>query len=283
MSKLLINEEPLQVLPSLAELIGLNEALFLQQVHYWLNRSNHLIKGKKWIYNTYEDWQKQFPFWSNATIRRTISSLENKGLLIHDNFNKAGFDKTKWYTIHYQLLESMSRPSAQNEQTMCSNWTDGVAQDEQTNTKRITQENTTREVDNNAFSFYQQNFGLINGFIAEDIQHWLDDLNEELVIEAMKRTLEQQKKWSYAKGILANWKNLNFKTIQDVHAADVEFKNRKKPSNRTIRTEIVPDWLNPQEQPKESPSNPVDVEQERKRLEEEMKMFKNKKSKKDTY
>ena len=39
MSKLLINEQPLQVLPSLAEAIGLNQAIALQQVHYWLENA----------------------------------------------------------------------------------------------------------------------------------------------------------------------------------------------------------------------------------------------------
>ena len=33
---LLISEPPLQVLPSLAVKIGLNEAIVLQQIHYWL-------------------------------------------------------------------------------------------------------------------------------------------------------------------------------------------------------------------------------------------------------
>ena len=37
MSRLLINENPLQVLPTLAVKIGLNEAMILQQMHYWLN------------------------------------------------------------------------------------------------------------------------------------------------------------------------------------------------------------------------------------------------------
>lgn len=36
-AQLLINEPPLQVLPTLAKTIGLNEAIVLQQVHYWLN------------------------------------------------------------------------------------------------------------------------------------------------------------------------------------------------------------------------------------------------------
>ena len=46
--KLLIDDQPLQVLPSLAEAIGLNEALILQQIHWLLLRllkmTVHLFK-----------------------------------------------------------------------------------------------------------------------------------------------------------------------------------------------------------------------------------------------
>ena len=37
--RLLIDEPPLMVLPSLAAVIGLNEAIMLQQIHYWLGLS----------------------------------------------------------------------------------------------------------------------------------------------------------------------------------------------------------------------------------------------------
>ena len=140
---LLISEPPLQVLPSLAVKVGLNEAIILQQFHYWLQRSNKIRDGHRWIYNSYSEWNKQFPFWSNATIRRAIRSLEKQGFLISGNYNKAGFDKTKWYRIDYERL---SKASAQNEQTTCSNWTDGVAHNEQTNTNRLP-ENTSIDKD----------------------------------------------------------------------------------------------------------------------------------------
>ncbi|MBT2690131.1 conserved phage C-terminal domain-containing protein [Bacillus sp. ISL-47] len=108
MSNLLINENPVLILPSLAEKLGLNEAVLLQQMHFWLRISRHKKEGRMWIYNTYKDWQKQMPFWSNATIGRTIRSLEEKGLLISGNFNASKMDKTKWYTIDYQKLEEWS-------------------------------------------------------------------------------------------------------------------------------------------------------------------------------
>lgn len=108
LSRLLINESPLQVLPSLAVLIGLNEAIVLQQIHYWISNvlNKNVIDGRKWVYNTYEDWKKQFPFWSKSTIVRTIDSLENKKLIISGSFNKMSIDRTKWYTIDYEKLES---------------------------------------------------------------------------------------------------------------------------------------------------------------------------------
>ena len=46
MSKLLINERPIMILPTLAVKIGLNESIMLQQVHYWLLTSSHEKKGK---------------------------------------------------------------------------------------------------------------------------------------------------------------------------------------------------------------------------------------------
>src|ERR1051326_3092369 len=84
MSKLLINEPPLQVLPSLAVKFGLNEAMILQQIHYWLqdNRNGVEKNGKRWIFNSYKEWHKQFPFWSERTIQRAFLNLETSNALL---------------------------------------------------------------------------------------------------------------------------------------------------------------------------------------------------------
>lgn len=151
MSNLLIDDYPILVLPKLATEIGLNEAIVLQQMHYWLKKSNHNYDGRRWIYNSYKEWEQHFPFWSNATIRRTISSLEKQELLFVGNYNKAGFDNTKWYSIDYFKLEGVSKRLAQNEQTTCSKRADAVAQNEQTNTRDYT-EITTETTNNNILS-----------------------------------------------------------------------------------------------------------------------------------
>lgn len=143
MSKLLIDEPPLQVLPSLARELGLNEAIMLQQMHYWLIKSSHEFEGVKWFYKTLEDWQTEFPFWSTMTIRRTLTNLEKQKVIRIGNFNKKKFDKTKWYTIEYQC---MNRRCVQYEQTMCSNRTDGCVQYEQTYTREYTETTTENNV-----------------------------------------------------------------------------------------------------------------------------------------
>ncbi|HDR2461522.1 TPA: replication protein RepO [Enterobacter ludwigii] len=111
MSRLLINEQPLLVLPSLACEIGLNEALVLQQIHYWMNSSKNFFEGRYWVYNSVSEWQTQFPFWSESTTKRALAKLEKLGLVDIGDFNSDAWDKTKWYSINYDTLDKLSGPA----------------------------------------------------------------------------------------------------------------------------------------------------------------------------
>ncbi|MBJ8063392.1 DnaD domain-containing protein [Bacillus cereus group sp. N15] len=96
-----------------------------------------------------------------------------------------------------------------------------------TNTE-ITTKNTTENVSSSSiFSFYENNFGILNSFISENISQWINDTNEELVQAAMERALKQQKKWNYAEGILKQWINNNVKTLKDVDALETEYQRNK--------------------------------------------------------
>lgn len=97
----------------LALVLGdLNEAIVLNQLNYWLgiNRKagKNFIDDRYWVYNSYSDWKaKDFPYWSEKTIQRTFTRLENKGVVISANYNKLGIDKTKWYTIDTERLQEL--------------------------------------------------------------------------------------------------------------------------------------------------------------------------------
>lgn len=148
MSKLLIDEYPLIVLPTLAAKIGLNEAIFLQQLNYWLAGSQHEIDGKKWVYNTFEEWQKQLHFWPVVTIKRIVKSLREMGIVsTTSQYNKMPMDRTLWYTIDYAKLDSIleAAPKYQNDTMEVSDRYDGEYQNDTSNNQRLPKNTTERE------------------------------------------------------------------------------------------------------------------------------------------
>ena len=139
MSKLLINESPLQVQPSLAKAIGLNEAVFLQQLHYWLGVSKFVLDEKKWVYNTYDEWLDQFKYMSLSTLKRTIKSLKDQGLLCVEQFDNKRSNQVNYYAINYEVLNKIGEENSQAidsidkvKMSQCngSKWTDGLGQNE---------------------------------------------------------------------------------------------------------------------------------------------------------
>ncbi|EMO4515609.1 conserved phage C-terminal domain-containing protein [Enterobacter roggenkampii] len=126
---LLMPSRPIVINPDLAYSIGLNEAIALQQVNYWLKETTSGLErdGVRWIYNTTEQWLEQFPFWSESTLKRTFTRLKNLGVLKVEQLNKSQRDMTNYYTINYEseLLDEVkvtksksskcTLPSGQNE------------------------------------------------------------------------------------------------------------------------------------------------------------------------
>ena len=288
----LINEPPLVLLPSLATAIGLNEALVLQQIQYWISRSSKEFDGRQWIYNTYEAWVEQFPFWSKPTIVRTITNLEKMGVVLTANYNKAKFDKTKWYAIDYDRLREIIETTDfikmskrcyqndktmlsdcidgtnQNDKTMLSDCIDGTNQNDNTYTRYYTDITTDiKQIDNslllqdtlnnmsnkgeksqkvvadNIYNFYQQNFGVLNPLIGEKLSEWVKDLGEELVKEALTKTLMNgSRSFSYAETIMREWYNKNIKTLEQVYAIESEYQRRRNqfPASTPIKSESTP-------------------------------------------
>ncbi|WP_124069391.1 conserved phage C-terminal domain-containing protein [Filibacter tadaridae] len=140
MMNLLIEESPLQVLPSLVKQVGLNEAIVLQQLHFISLISTNVRDGHKWVYKTVDEWKnEEFPFWSVDTIKRAIRRLEDSGYIISTaSFNRTKMDKTKCYRINYEMLHcsvmqdapSTTAQSAQEEVQDAPSTTAKLAQEE---------------------------------------------------------------------------------------------------------------------------------------------------------
>lgn len=157
MSKLLLDERPLQVQASLAKALkSLDEAVIIQQLHYWLQRSNLVRENHRWVYNSMADWNKQFPWLTRKTLTNKFNDLEKRGLIITGNYNKAAFDKTKWYRIDYDafshLEQRLGKNYPTNEQDLPNGDGKNYSMEEEKSTQPIpldytetTQETTTRD------------------------------------------------------------------------------------------------------------------------------------------
>lgn len=115
---MLFNFRPLVINPELATRIGLNEAIVLQQVNYWINDKEQGVihSGRRWVFNSYESWVKQFPFWSADTVKRAFTSLVKQGCLDVEQLNKSQHDRTNYYTINHdcELLNDAEQVPSSN-------------------------------------------------------------------------------------------------------------------------------------------------------------------------
>ncbi|MFC7319265.1 DnaD domain protein [Halobacillus campisalis] len=76
-------------------------------------------------------------------------------------------------------------------------------------------------------TFYEENFGVLNPFIAEKITDWCEQLSDELVMESMRIAGQHNKLFfHYCEGILKRWEKAGVKSLVDVE------RMAKTPSNK---------------------------------------------------
>ncbi|AUR98121.1 hypothetical protein NVP1247A_47 [Vibrio phage 1.247.A._10N.261.54.E12] len=82
---------------------GIEKAVLLYNLRYWISKNiannKHAHDGFVWTYNSQEAFSRLFPYMSPQKIGRILRSMEEDGLISSANYNRAGYDRTKWYTI----------------------------------------------------------------------------------------------------------------------------------------------------------------------------------------
>lgn len=274
MSNLLLDERPLIVLPSLAAgLQSLDEAVILQQIHYWIEKKQNYRDGRYWVYNSMGKWMQQFPWIkSRTTLTRCFNNLEKKGLLITGNYNKAGFDKTKWYTIDYSALSNFEQRLYRTCTTSDQNLVNGTYRSCTTNTIDY-QENTTQtttpaswpagqsnavsqqsddgskvlrntpEGMNEVFNSWTNIWGWPNGIITTDLTEWVHKYGADIVQHAIKQAAETtglKKPSKYVASILDRYDREHLLTIEDIKADEQRYKQPKQ--GRKKQPPVDQDW-----------------------------------------
>jgi DnaD/phage-associated family protein len=271
--------------------------------------SNILEYQHGWIYKTSEDLAGECMITnSEATMRRYLDKLISCGWLSARRNPKYKWDKTMQYRVNVTAIQKalfvmgfalegyridFDLSEIMNDESNFQNDESNFHGDEsnfhgERAIPEITSEITTKKKEEeappcevNPFSFFEENgFGTIGGYMAEKIGQWCDDLSPELVLEAMKIAVERcVKNWSYVERILRDWSEKKFKTVDQVHAAILAFrenqaKQRDRPKNyQPKRTEMLPDWFddNPQQQVPKQNNSDAELEAKRKQVEENLK------------
>ena len=88
--------------------------------------------------------------------------------------------------------------------------------------------------------FYNENIGLITPYGLEILSSYAKEMDQELIILAMKKSVEANKRTiQYIKAILNNWSKQGIKTVLDAEQEDRKFRDK---NNKTEKRELVGDW-----------------------------------------
>ena len=167
--------------------------------------------------------------WTNSTkqgIQKNLKSLMEKGLIAKEDkiFNNVKF--VEYYTTE---LHRVYNSVAGGIQHSCTN-NIYIEEEKEEELKVDIKE------EENPFTFYENNFGLLSTYIAENINTYLvDGLSGDLIIAAMKEAVDNNaRKWNYVKTILNDCINEKITTVEQYRAKQIEFKNKK--ANKTTPT-----------------------------------------------
>ena len=87
---------------------GVDRAILLQHIRFWCNQNagkeDSTHDGRVWMYQSVEDMHKHYPYWSTHKLHRLLKAMEDEGLIVSGNYNKIGYDRTKWYSMNIDIV-----------------------------------------------------------------------------------------------------------------------------------------------------------------------------------
>lgn len=105
--------------PLIAAKVGVNAAVIYQNLVFWTEKNaanqRHEYDGRYWTYNSIKAFEALFPYLTTSQIRTAIRHLLENDLIVEGNYNKAGYDRTKWYSVNSQThLSNLANGTAKN-------------------------------------------------------------------------------------------------------------------------------------------------------------------------
>lgn len=170
---------------------------------------------------------------SKSTIQNWLKSLEDCGYISRDVIYKKDSPE-----IENRYIRILAYPIPENRHTpIPENYTDNNTSIN--TTININDDDTHAREENNPYTFYQQNIGVMNPITSDSISMWLADFIKQgtptkdeaaqIVNLAITKASDQGvRKWAYVNGILKDWSTHNLVTLANIKASDQEHEANKK-------------------------------------------------------
>jgi DnaD/phage-associated family protein len=169
-----------------------------------------------------------------STVWKYMKLLEDLGSITMDSNNKfTVVTVDKWG--NYQAHDVEEGQQNNNKIT---------TKEQQNNTnknlKNLNNSSSSGSSQNDVIDFYHQNLQIgvtSSPYVYQQIEHWINDLDSDLVLAAMKLSAKKEKKgFDYTEGILKKWVEARVQTIDDARKFEQTFKQtgrkriKKRPS-----------------------------------------------------
>lgn len=111
------------------------------------------------------------------------------------------------------------------------------------NKKLVTSSDETDKDVQELITMYQENFGVCNSLVINDLQNALSMFDKDVIIESFRLSIGKDNPYLYMKGIWKKWKDEGVITLEQVQANN-ERHEKNKPTNykKGGYVEILPDW-----------------------------------------
>lgn len=223
--------------------------ILLGQIVYWFMPNEHgksklrvWKDGELWLAKGRNDWWDEIRITAKQ-FDRAIKILEYKGFIETKKFKFNGAP-----TVHIKLnvekvTEAVNSILTVGEDGFLPKGKIQITETGKTLTEittEITTNNKSLSIDEQEFFEetemdkvsieYQQKIGQINGDIAIQLEHWRNELGDELVKKAIDIAYEQGKRrWSYIRGILKNFKEDGITSLTNLEAQEKKKSAPRRP------------------------------------------------------
>ena len=111
--------------------------------------------------------------------------------------------------------------------------------------KKVNDELVTSEKNSDVrelIEIYQENFGVCNSLVINDLENTLENLDKDAIIESFRLSIGKDNPYLYMKGIWTKWKENGIITLEQVKHDEEKFKQKRPSYKPTGYVEFVPDW-----------------------------------------